>query len=57
MPHGHGTVKFNTTRRIISSQDYVAHPGDRYEGDFRNGVISGGVGYWYHDGEVTGIRP
>ena len=57
MPHGHGTVKFNTTRRIVSSQDYVAHPGDRYEGDFRNGVISGGVGYWYHDGEVTGIRP
>lgn len=56
-PHGHGTVKFNTTRRIVSSQDYVAHPGDRYEGDFRNGVISGGVGYWYHDGEVTGIRP
>lgn len=57
LPHGHGTVKFTTTRRIVGSQDYIAHPGDRYEGEFRNGVISGGIGYWYHNGEITGIRP
>ncbi len=56
-PHGHGTITFTTTRRIVSSQDYVAHPGDRYEGEWRNGVIAGGLGYWYHDGETTGIRP
>lgn len=57
LPHGHGTVKFTTTRRIVGSQDYIAHPGDRYEGEFRNGVISGGLGYWYHNGDITGIRP
>lgn len=56
-PHGHGTVTFTTTRRIVSSQDYIAHPGDRYEGEWRNGVIAGGLGYWYHDGNTTGIRP
>ena len=56
-PHGHGTITFTTTRRIVSSQDYIAHPGDRYEGEWRNGVIAGGLGYWYHDGETTGIRP
>lgn len=56
-PHGHGTVTFTTTHRIVSSQDYIAHPGDRYEGEWRNGVISGGLGYWYHDGNTTGIRP
>lgn len=56
-PHGHGTITFTTTRRIVSTQDYIAHPGDRYEGEWRNGVIAGGLGYWYHDGETTGIRP
>lgn len=57
VPHGHGTVTFTTTHRIVSSQDYIAQPGDRYEGEWRNGVIAGGLGYWYHDGNTTGIRP
>jgi hypothetical protein len=56
-PNGHGTITYSCAKRIVSSYDYVAQPGDTYEGDFRNGVISGGFGYWKHNGETVTLRP
>lgn len=56
-PHGHGTIKYKTSHKIVSSKDFVANPGDEFEGDFRNGKVSGNIGYWKHDGDVTGIKP
>lgn len=56
-PHGNGKIVFKRTHRIISSKDYVANPGDIYEGEFRNGVPSGGMGYWKHDGDITAVKP
>lgn len=56
-PHGYGKIVFKRTHRIISSKDYVASPGDTYEGEFRNGVPSGGMGYWKHDGDITAVKP
>lgn len=56
-PHGYGKIVFKRTHRIISSKDYVANPGDTYEGEFRNGVPSGGMGYWKHDGDITAVKP
>lgn len=55
-PHGHGTITYSTRHRIVSSKDFYANPGDRFEGDFREGRISS-IGYWYHDGEQTAIKP
>ena len=54
-PHGHGKVKFSSTYKINSS--VVAHSGDTYEGEFRDGRISGGQGYWSHDGDMTSVMP
>ena len=56
-PHGYGKIVFKRTHRIISSKDYVANLGDTYEGEFRNGVPSGGMGYWKHDGDITAVKP
>ena len=56
-PHGYGKIVFKRIHRIISSKDYVANPGDTYEGEFRNGQPSGGMGYWQHDGDITAIKP
>ena len=57
-PHGHGTIVYSTTHQIISSKsEYVAHKGDKFEGDFRDGMVMGGIGYWYHDGDITHIMP
>lgn len=56
-PHGHGTITYRRSQRIVSSQDYVAQPGDTFEGEFRDGRINGGIGYWRHDGDITAIRP
>ena len=56
LPHGYGTITYTRQHKIVSSKDFVANPGDRFEGDFRNGRISG-IGYWYHDGEQTAIKP
>lgn len=56
-PHGHGVITFKRTHRLISSKDYIAEPGDKYEGEFRNGQISGGMGYLYHDGDIIGVKP
>lgn len=56
-PHGHGTITYTRSQQIVPSKDFVANPGDTYEGEFRDGRISGGTGLWSHDGDVTGIRP
>ena len=55
-PHGHGTIKYKKSHKIVSSQEYVANPGDEFEGNFRNGMPSGGLGYWKQNGDVTGIK-
>ena len=55
-PHGYGTITYTRQHKIVSSKDFVANPGDRFEGDFRNGRISG-IGYWHHNGEQTAIKP
>lgn len=55
-PHGYGTITYTRQHQIVSSKDFVANPGDRFEGDFRDGRISG-IGYWYHGGEQTAIKP
>lgn len=56
-PHGHGTITYKKTHRIISSKDYVAEPGDKFEGEFRNGQVSGGMGYWKHQGDIIAVKP
>lgn len=55
-PHGYGTITYKTSRKIVSSKDYVANPGDTFEGEFREGKISG-LGYWKHDGNQTAVKP
>lgn len=56
-PHGFGKIKYTKQHKIVSSQEYVAFPGDIYEGEFRDGRVSGSFGYWYHDGTQTAIKP
>lgn len=56
LPHGHGVITYTRQHRIVSSKDFVANPGDRFEGDFRDGRIES-IGYWYHDGQQTGVKP
>jgi ribosomal protein L34E len=55
IPHGHGTVVYKSSHAIAGS--YSANPGDKYEGEFRDGRPSGGIGYWTHNGNVTTINP
>lgn len=55
-PHGHGTITYKTARKIVDSKDFVAQPGDEFEGDFRNGRISS-LGYWKHNGNQTAVKP
>lgn len=55
-PHGQGTIKYTQRHKIVSSQDFVANPGDEFEGDFRDGRISS-IGYWKHDGNETPVKP
>ena len=55
-PHGWGTITYKQEHQIVPSKDFVAKPGDQFEGEFRNGRISG-QGYWKHDGNETGIKP
>jgi hypothetical protein len=55
-PHGHGTIVYTAQHTITGS--YVASPGDKYEGDFRDGRVSGGLGYWTtKDGNMKTINP
>lgn len=56
-PHGHGTITYTRSHQIVSSKDFIANPGDKFEGEFRDGRISGGIGYWYHNGDITAIKP
>ncbi len=55
-PHGYGTITYTKSTKIVSSKDFVASPGDTFEGDFRDGRISG-QGYWTHDGNQTVVKP
>jgi uncharacterized protein YjdB len=54
-PHGHGTIRYTQPHKIVSWQNYEASPGDTFEGEFRDGKISG-LGYWKHNGNVTAIQ-
>lgn len=54
-PHGHGTIRYTTPHQIVSWKDFTASPGDTFEGEFRDGKITG-MGYWKHDGNVTAIQ-
>lgn len=54
-PHGHGTIIYRSPHAITSS--VTASPGDKYEGDFRDGRVSGGIGYWTHNGNMKTINP
>lgn len=56
-PHGHGIITYTKSTKIVNSKDFIANPGDTYEGDFRDGRISGGIGYWSHDGNQTAVKP
>lgn len=54
-PHGHGTIRYTTSHQIVSWKDFKASPGDTFEGEFRDGKITG-MGYWKHNGNVTAIQ-
>ena len=56
VPHGYGVITYRKSHQIVSSKDYMANPGDTFEGDFRDGKISG-LGYWNHDGNKTAVKP
>lgn len=55
-PHGYGIITYKERHQIVSSKDFIANPGDTFEGEFRDGRISG-LGYWKHDGNQTAIKP
>lgn len=54
-PHGHGTIRYTKSHQIVSWKDFTASPGDTFEGEFRDGKITG-MGYWKHNGNVTAIQ-
>lgn len=54
-PHGHGTITYHRPHAITGSIE--ASAGDKYEGEFRNGRVSGGLGYWTHDGNIQTVNP
>lgn len=54
-PHGYGTITYRDSHAITGS--IQASRGDKYEGDFREGKVSGGIGYWTHDGNVQRVNP
>lgn len=54
-PHGYGKITYTVSQKIVPSKDFVASPGDTFEGEFRDGKISG-LGYWEHDGNKTAIK-
>lgn len=55
-PHGYGKITYTQQHKIVSSKDFVANPGDTFEGEFREGRISG-IGFWTHDGNQTAVKP
>ena len=56
-PHGKGKLVYKQARKIVASQEHTAAPGDTYEGQFRDGKVSGGPGVWTHNGVQTQINP
>ena len=54
-PHGHGTITYKRTCKVVSWKDIEAQPGDKYEGDFRDGAINGGGYLKTRDGNVIRI--
>ena len=38
-PHGWGTITYTKSTKIVNSKDFVANPGDTFEGEFRDGKI------------------
>ncbi len=55
-PHGHGKIVYSTTRKLVPSKEETASAGDWFEGEFRNGNISG-PGTVSIDGNVTVFKP
>lgn len=55
-PHGYGNLVYKKSMKIVESKDFVAKPGDEFEGEFREGKISA-QGYWKHDGNETVVKP
>ena len=55
-PHGYGVLTYKKAHKIVASKDFVANAGDTFEGDFRDGKISG-MGYWKHGGNTTVVKP
>lgn len=55
-PHGYGKITYKKNTRIVPSKDFVVNPGDTFEGEFRDGRISG-IGYWSHNGNQTAVKP
>lgn len=55
-PHGYGVITYTKSQKIVPSKKFVANPGDKFEGDFRDGKISG-LGYWIHEGNKTVVKP
>lgn len=56
-PHGHGILTYKKEQKIVPSKDFVAKPGDKFDGEFRNGRIHSLGGYWYHDGNQVFVKP
>lgn len=55
-PEGHGVMKYKKQYTIIPSKNIVAEPGDSFEGEFREGRISG-PGYLKHNGKEQFVKP
>jgi len=54
-PHGNGTIEYTKSHKIISSKDYVASPGEKIIGSFREGRIN--LVTWYQkDGNQVVIK-
>ncbi|MDR1200021.1 MAG: Ig-like domain-containing protein [Tannerellaceae bacterium] len=54
-PHGNGTIEYTTSHKIVSDKDYVASPGDKITGSFREGRIN--LVTWYQkDGKSMAIK-
>jgi uncharacterized protein YjdB len=54
-PHGNGTIEYTKSHKIINDKDYVASPGDKVTGSFRDGRIN--VATWYQrDGKSLVIK-
>ncbi|MDR1202393.1 MAG: hypothetical protein LBL58_12330 [Tannerellaceae bacterium] len=54
-PHGNGTIEYTKSYKIISNKDYVASPGDKITGSFREGKIN--LVTWYQkDGKSIVIK-